>query len=50
MNLDIWNEACTVKLVWAIAKKKDNLCVQQVHGRYIEGNEWWEYTPKGDSS
>ena len=49
-NLDKWNAACITKLVWAIAKKKDSLWVQWVHGRYIKGKDWWEYTPKGDLS
>ena len=37
-------------MIWAIAKKKDSLWVKWVHGRYIKGRDWWEYTPKGDSS
>jgi len=48
--LDKWNVACIAKLVWAIAKKKDSLWVQWVHGRYIKGRDWWEYSSKGDSS
>jgi len=26
-NLNLWNQACIAKLIWAIAKKKDNLWV-----------------------
>ena len=49
-NLNLWNQACTTKAVWAIAKKKDNLWVQWFHRRYIKEKEWWDYTPRGDSS
>ena len=46
----MWNYACIAKLVWAIAKKKDCLWVKWVNRRYIKCRDWWEYTPKGDSS
>ena len=49
-NLNLWNNACIAKLVWAVAKKKDLLWIQWVHGRYIRGMDWWMYTPKGDAS
>ena len=48
-NLNLWNNACIAKLVWAIAKKKDHLWIQWIHGRYLRGKEWWSYTPKGDT-
>jgi len=43
-----WNKATTAKLVWAIATKKDALWVKWVHGRYIKGNDWWDYIPPPD--
>ena len=49
-NLNMWNMACIVKLVWAIAKKKDSLWFQWIHERYLRGKEIWDYTPKGDTS
>ena len=42
--------ACIAKLVWAIAQKKDTLWVKWVHERYLKGRNWWEYTPKSDTS
>ena len=35
-NLNLWNNACIAKLVWAVAKKKDHLWILWVHGRYPE--------------
>ena len=35
-NLNMWNKASIAKLIWVIAKKKDNLWVQWVHGRYLK--------------
>ena len=46
-NLDKWNVTRVAKLVWAISMKQDSLWVKWVHGRYIKGREWWEYTLKG---
>ena len=40
-----WNKAFIAKLVWAVADKKDTLWVRWVHGRYIHGQNWWEYKP-----
>lgn len=48
-NLNIWNIACVAKLIWAVAKKKDILWVQRIHGRYLKGKDWWNYSPKGDT-
>ena len=49
-NLNMWNEACVAKLVWAIAVKADNLWVKWIHERYVKGKDWWHYTPKNDIS
>ena len=49
-NLNLWNIACVAKLVWTIAMKKDSFWVKWVHGRYIRGGDWWNYTPKSDTS
>ncbi|VFQ83678.1 unnamed protein product [Cuscuta campestris] len=35
-NLLLWNQACTMKLMWDVAKKKDSLWVKWVHGRYLK--------------
>ena len=42
--------ACIAKFVWAIAKKKDHLWVQWIHGWYLKEEDWWEYTLKSDTS
>ena len=49
-NINLWNMACIAKLIWAIAKKKDCVWVQWIHGRYLKGKDIWEYTPRGDIS
>lgn len=36
------------KVIWAVASKQDILWVKWVHGRYLKGKSWWEYTPKPD--
>ena len=45
-----WNKATIVKLVWAIATKKDSLWVKWVHGRYLRYKDWWDYSPPTDCS
>ena len=45
-----WNKACIAKIVWAIADKKDLLWVKWVHGRYLKGQDWWDYQASPDSS
>lgn len=49
-NLSQWSMACAAKLVWAIAMKEDSLWVKWFHGRYLRGSDWWQYTPKSDTS
>ena len=48
--MGLWNTTCIAKLVWDIVKKKDNLWVQWIHGRYIRDGSWWEYTSRSDAS
>ena len=43
-NMKLWNQACIAKLVWDIARKKDGLWIQWIHGRYIKDRGWWDYT------
>ena len=45
-----WNKATIARLVWDIARKKDNLWVKWIHGRYLRGKDWWDYSPPPDSS
>ena len=49
-NLGVWNKACIAKIVWAIADKKDLLWVRWVHGRYLKGQDWWDYQAPPDCS
>jgi len=39
-NLEVWNQACVAKLVWAIAMKKDLFWVRWIHGRYLKTQQW----------
>ena len=34
-NLEAWNKAWIVKLVWEVAKKKDSLWIKWVHEKYL---------------
>ncbi|KAJ8422255.1 LOW QUALITY PROTEIN: hypothetical protein Cgig2_025875 [Carnegiea gigantea] len=34
-NLDVWNKAWIIKLVWEVAKKKDGLWIKWVHRKYL---------------
>ena len=40
-NLTAWNTACIAKLVWGIAKKKDQLWIKWIHHRYLKENDWY---------
>ena len=44
-----WNKADVAKLVWAITEKRGILWARWVHGRYIRGGNWWDYTPPDSS-
>ncbi|KAJ8419944.1 LOW QUALITY PROTEIN: hypothetical protein Cgig2_023874 [Carnegiea gigantea] len=43
-NLNMWIRAYVAKLVWAIVKKRDNLWIHWIRGRYIKARELWDYT------
>ena len=45
----MWNHACIVKLVWAVAIKKDLLWVRWVYGRYLKTIQWWDFKPPTDA-
>ncbi|KAJ8429569.1 hypothetical protein Cgig2_010282 [Carnegiea gigantea] len=45
-----WNKATIAKVIWAIARKKDISWVKWLHGRYIRGKSWWNFTSAPDSS
>ena len=47
-NLEAWNKAWIAKLVWEIAKKKDNLWIRWVHGKYLINKDWCDYTIMND--
>ncbi|KAJ8424224.1 hypothetical protein Cgig2_029712 [Carnegiea gigantea] len=47
-NLECRNDACMVKLVWAVAIKKDIMWVNWVHGHYLKHVNWWSYKPGQD--
>ena len=49
-NLLLWNQASIAKLVWDIARKKDCLWIQWIHGRYLKGKDWWDYSLKNYAS
>ncbi|KAJ8422096.1 hypothetical protein Cgig2_012541 [Carnegiea gigantea] len=47
-DYDAWNKAAVAKLVWDITDKKDVLWVKWIHGKYIRGKDWWDYSPPPD--
>ncbi|VFQ98130.1 unnamed protein product [Cuscuta campestris] len=47
-NLQVWNKACIMKLIWDIASKKDILWVKWVHSRYLKNKSIWSYENKPD--
>lgn len=49
-DLETWNRAKIASAVWAVAEKRDLLWVKWVHERYLKNTNWWEYSPRKDSS
>ncbi|VFQ93364.1 unnamed protein product [Cuscuta campestris] len=47
-NLLFWNQACSMKLLWDIANKKDSLWVRWVHSKYLKQGTIWECNVKND--
>ncbi|VFQ78803.1 unnamed protein product [Cuscuta campestris] len=46
----IWNQALLSKNLWNIASNKETLWVQWVHSVYLDGNDFWTWSPgKKDS-
>ncbi|VFQ64935.1 unnamed protein product [Cuscuta campestris] len=46
----IWNQALLSKNLWNIASNKETLWVQCVHSVYLDGNDFWTWSPgKKDS-
>lgn len=41
-QLDLWNKAAVMKLLWHIANKKDKLWVRWVHIFYIKNKDLWQ--------
>ncbi|KAJ8419394.1 hypothetical protein Cgig2_013291 [Carnegiea gigantea] len=48
-NLEVWNQACATKLVWAIAMKKNLLWVRWIHGRYLRDQQCWDFKAPRDA-
>lgn len=49
-NATIWYQAALGKLIWDIARKKDNLGVKWVHFMYVKSDSWWQYHPPCSNS
>ncbi|KAJ8419404.1 hypothetical protein Cgig2_007179 [Carnegiea gigantea] len=49
-NLEAWNKAWITKLVWEVAKKKDNLWIKWVYEKNLINKDWWDYNIVNDGS
>ncbi|VFQ73944.1 unnamed protein product [Cuscuta campestris] len=46
----IWNQALLSKNLWNIASNKETLWVQWVHSVYLDGNDFWTWSPRKKDS
>ncbi|VFQ94486.1 unnamed protein product, partial [Cuscuta campestris] len=46
----IWNQALLSKNLWKIAFNKETLWVQWVHSVYLDGNDFWTWSPRKKDS
>ncbi|CAK8569926.1 unnamed protein product [Lathyrus sativus] len=49
VNLEIWNKACLIKLLWNLHGKSDTMWIKWIHYYYVKDQDIWSMAVKNNS-